>query len=327
MKRNETKRNKTQHKTRAYTLTPRQRLRSLLFFFECECKCNNTQFALLYFRCVKSARAAAAIWRQCNRQCKQDRDSSNLEKLCACNKNKKINSNSNNKLGRQQQRRIKSKYNKSENSAGQRSGSGSSDDAAMQLSADRSAATPTPTPASVTSVTGYKRKTEQELELRRKQHRHMLDAGHSNYNNNNNSCINNYNYNNSNRQQAKMYYNTNARAFWLHYRAPLAPMTDLTAAATTIATTAPFFNGHRVQFAAAAEVAAAVAAAAAAAPCESLVLCFGFGLSFRSVVVVALYRVAQQRKRETKRTAARLYKQTADHSGASSLMWATNCII
>lgn len=97
-------------------------------------------------------------------------------------------------------------------------------------------------------------------------------------------------------------------------------MTDLTAAATTIATTAPFFNGHRVQFAAAAEVAAAVAAAAAAAPCESLVLCFGFGLSFRSVVVVALYRVAQQRKRETKRTAARLYKQTADHSGASSLM-------
>lgn len=156
----------------------------------------------------------------------------------------------------------------------------------MQLSADRSATTPTPTatPASATSVTGYKRKTEQEQELRRKQHRRMLDAGHNYNNSNNNSCINLYNYNYSNRQQAKMYYNTNARAFWLHYRAPLAAMTDPAAAATTIATTAPFLNGHRVQFAAAA--AAEVAAAVAAAPCESHLVCFCFELSFRLHFIV-----------------------------------------
>lgn len=63
-------------------------------------------------------------------------------------------------------------------------------------------------------------------------------------------------------------------------------MTDATAAATTKATTAPFLNGHRVQFAAAAAAEVAAAVAVAAAPCESHLVCFCFELSFRLHFIV-----------------------------------------
>lgn len=81
-------------------------------------------------------------------------------------------------------------------------------------------------------------------------------------------------------------------------------MTDPTAAATTKATTAPFLNGHRVQFAAAASAAAVevAAAAAVAAPCESHIVCFCFELSFRLHFIV----LRSTREREAKLTAARL---------------------
>lgn len=79
-------------------------------------------------------------------------------------------------------------------------------------------------------------------------------------------------------------------------------MTDPTAAATTKATTAPFLNGHRVQFAAAAAAVEVAAAAAVAAPCESHIVCFCFELSFRLYFIV----LRSTREREAKLTAARL---------------------
>jgi len=116
-----------------------------------------------------------------------------------------------------------------------------------------------------TASVAYKRKPDQQQELRRKQHRRMLEGSCNMYNNNNN--YNNYNYHNfgyNQRQQAKMYYNSNARQFWP--RAPITitnitatpatiPPTTTTAAAT--ATTTTFINEQ---------------SSTAAATCESISL-------------------------------------------------------